>query len=194
MVRPREFDRNDALERAMKAFWAKGYRATSTDELLDAMEISRQSLYNAFGDKRRLYLEALDTYQRQTTTGHLKRLSNHSSPSEGVLDLLIGLIAEDDELRAMGCMGVGAVGEFGASDPELLALRAKVAPLLWSRLVDRIREGQACGEFDRNLDPAEAAVFIQVTMSGLQLGARGGAGVDDLRRIARFAVDRLKAR
>jgi len=194
MVRPREFDRNAALERAMKVFWAKGYAATSTDELLDAMKIGRQSLYNAFGDKRRLYLEALDTYQRQTTAGHLKRLSDPFSPSEGILDLLIGLVAEDDELRAMGCMGVGSVGEFGASDPELAALRAKVAPLLWSRLIDRVREGQASGEFDRNMDPAEAAVFIQMTMSGLQIGARGGAGVEELRRIARFAVDRLKAK
>lgn len=193
MVRPREFDRNAALERAMKVFWAKGYAATSTDELLDAMQIGRQSLYNAFGDKRRLYLEALDAYQRRMVAGHLERLGEASSPSEAILHLLYGVVAEDDGLRAMGCMGVGSVGEFGASDPELVALRAKVAPLLGPRLVDRIREGQASGEFDPNMDPTEAAVFIQMTMSGLQLGARAGAGFGDLRRIARFAVDRLKA-
>lgn len=60
MVRPREFDRGEALQRAMRVFWAKGFAATSTDDLVQAMGIGRQSLYNAFGDKKRLYLEALD--------------------------------------------------------------------------------------------------------------------------------------
>jgi TetR/AcrR family transcriptional repressor of nem operon len=162
--------------------------------LLEAMAIGRQSLYNAFGDERRLYLEALETYQRQTTAGHLKRLSDPPLPAEGITNLLVGLIAEDDRLRAMGCVGVGAVGEFGASDTECAALRAKVAPLLRSRVTDRLREGQAKGEFDQGMDPQEAAAFIQMTMSGLQLGARGGAPADDLRRMARFAVDRLRAK
>jgi TetR/AcrR family transcriptional repressor of nem operon len=57
MVRPREFDRDEALDRATRAFWAKGYASTSTEDLLAAMNIGRQSLYNAFGDKRKLYLE-----------------------------------------------------------------------------------------------------------------------------------------
>ena len=64
MARPREFDREEALERATGVFWAKGYASTSTDDLLT-------SLYNAFQDKRALYLEALERYQRTTTAGHL---------------------------------------------------------------------------------------------------------------------------
>ncbi|WP_245411117.1 TetR/AcrR family transcriptional regulator [Methylovirgula ligni] len=193
MVRPREFDRDAALEQAMRVFWARGFAATSTADLVEAMGIARQSLYNAFGDKRRLYLEALETYQRRTTAGHLKRLNDPASPTEGVRDLLSGLIVEDDGLRAMGCMGVGAIAEFSTSDPELTALRAKVAALLRKRLTDRIREGQAVGEFDQGTSPTEAAAFIQMTMSGIQLAARGGVAAKDLRTMARFAVDRLKA-
>jgi TetR/AcrR family transcriptional repressor of nem operon len=193
MVRPREFDRDVALERAMNVFWEKSYAAASTEDLLAAMGISRQSLYNAFGDKRRLYLEALQAYQTQMVAGHLKRLSAPSSPSEGVLRLLVGLIPKDDDLRAMGCMGICAIGEFGASDPEIAALGAKVGSLLSARLADRVREGQASGEFDRSMDPREAARFIQTMMSGIQIGARGGAGAEDLKRMARFAVNRLKA-
>ena len=64
MVRPREFDRDAALDRAMQVFWAKGFAATSTEDLVAAMGIGRQSLYNAFGDKRRLYLESLEAYQQ----------------------------------------------------------------------------------------------------------------------------------
>src|SRR4029077_10347880 len=76
MARPREFDRELALARATGIFWAQGYCSTSTEELLAAMGIGRQSLYNAFGDKRALYLEAVERYQRATTSGHLQRLKD----------------------------------------------------------------------------------------------------------------------
>jgi TetR/AcrR family transcriptional regulator, transcriptional repressor for nem operon len=192
MVRPREFDRDAALDRAMQVFWAKGFAATSTEDLVAAMGIGRQSLYNAFGDKRRLYLESLEAYQQRTTGGHLKRLSTPASALDGVRDLLVGLIAEDDGRRAMGCMGVNAVAEFSTSDAYLAELRAKIGPPLGQRLAGRLREGQAAGEFDPAMDPAQAAAFLQMTMSGIQLAARGGAGAEDLRTMARFAVDRLR--
>lgn len=194
MVRPREFDRSEALDRAMQVFWAKGFAATSTDDLVQAMGIGRQSLYNAFGDKRRLYLEALDAYQQGTVAGHLRRLGAPASPLAGLRDLLLGLIAEDDGLRGLGCMGVGSVGEFGVSDPDVAALRSKAAAPLRARLVERIREGQAAGEIVQQMDAGDAADFVQMTMTGLQLAARGGAGIGDLHRMAAFAVDRLKAR
>ena len=194
MARPREFDRELALQCATRVFWAKGFASTSTDDLIEAMEIGRQSLYNAFGDKRALYLEALDSYQRATTAGHLKRLNEPASSIAGIRALLLGLIAEDDELRAMGCMGVGAVSEFGTADPTLVELRAKVGPLVFARLVERLREGQARGEVDPAMDVKEAARFLQMTMTGLQLAARGGASADALRTLARFAIGRLKAR
>jgi AcrR family transcriptional regulator len=192
MARPREFDREQALESATRVFWAKGFASTSTEDLLAAMGIGRQSLYNAFGDKRALYLEALERYQRATTSGHLQRLRAPALPVDGIEALLLGLIAEDDMQRAMGCMGVGAVGEFGAGDSTLVELRAKVGPPVFSGLVERLREGQAQGEIDPAMDAAAAAAFIQMTMTGLQLAARGGADADALRSLARFAVDRLR--
>jgi AcrR family transcriptional regulator len=194
MARPREFDRELALERATNVFWAKGYASTSTEDLLAAMGIGRQSLYNAFGDKRALYLGALERYQRATTSGHLQRLKAPVSPLAGIEALLLGLIAADDCQRAMGCMGVGAASEFGMDDPALAELRAKVEPVLFSCLVKRLREGQARGEIDASMNPKEAARFVQMTMTGLQLAARSGASAAALRSLARFAVARLKIR
>jgi AcrR family transcriptional regulator len=194
MVRPREFDRDQALDRAMRVFWAKGYASTSTEDLLAAMKIGRQSLYNAFGDKRKLYLEALERYQRASNAGHLERLNGSASPLEGVETLLVGLIAEDDSERALGCMGVGAVGEFGAADPELVMLRSKVGSALFKRLNERIREGQTRGEIDPSISAREAAAFVQMTMQGIQLGARAGGDARSLRALARFAISRLRPR
>jgi AcrR family transcriptional regulator len=194
MVRPREFDREQALDLAMRTFWAKGFAATSTDDLLQAMRIGRQSLYNAFGDKRQLYLEALKTYQQRTIAGHVTRLMSAATPLDGIRDLLFGLAPAEDRLRALGCMGVGSVGEFGATDPELVDMREKARPLLAARLIERIREGQASGEIDPGMDPEQAAGFIQMTMTGLQLAARSGASIEQLQTQARFAVDRLRRR
>lgn len=194
MARPREFDREIALERATEVFWSKGYASTSTEDLLAAMKIGRQSLYNAFGDKRALYLEALERYQRGTNAGHLHRLKAPASALAGIEALLLGLIAPGEGQRAMGCMGVNAVGEFGAADSALVELRAKMAPVLFAGLVERLREGQVGGEIDPTMNTEEAARFIQMTMTGLQLAARGGASADALRSLAQFAVDRLKTR
>jgi TetR/AcrR family transcriptional regulator, transcriptional repressor for nem operon len=194
MVRPREFDRDEALDRATRVFWAKGYVSTSTEDLLAAMNIGRQSLYNTFGDKRKLYLEALERYQRESSAGHLARLNSSVSPLGGIETLLLGLVAEDDSVRALGCMGVGAVGEFGAADPELVMLRSKVGPRLFRRLAERIREGQAIGEVDPAMDAREAAAFLQLTMQGIQLGARAGGDAKSLRALVRFAIGRLGTR
>jgi TetR/AcrR family transcriptional regulator, transcriptional repressor for nem operon len=191
MARPREFDREAALEEALRVFWAKGFAATSTDDLRGAMGIGRQSLYGAFGDKRTLYLEALDAYQRRTTSGHLKRLFE-GNPVEGIENLLSGLVAEDDQERALGCMGIGSVGEFGVTDAELNARRKTFSELLCRGIMQRIREGQEQGKIDGGLVPAEAASFVLMTMTGLQLAARGGASGAELKAMARFATRRLE--
>lgn len=194
MARPREFDRDEALEKAINVFWAQGFAATTTDDLRDAMGIGRQSFYNTFGDKRQVYLEALRAYQRRSTSEHLARLTTPESPIAGIRDLLVGVVSEDDARRALGCMGIGSVIEFGTGDGELVEMRDKVGLVIGSRLVERIRDGQARGELDASLDPLKTAAYLQVAMSGLQTAARAGAGASELHRIANFTVDRLKAR
>src|SRR5882672_12798887 len=95
MARPKEFDRDVAVARAMSVFWSKGYAATSTDDLLKAMKIGRQSMYDTFGDKRRLYVEALERYQQESVAGHINRLRSTTSPLAGIEALIVGLIPSD---------------------------------------------------------------------------------------------------
>jgi AcrR family transcriptional regulator len=192
MARPREFDTDLALKRAMSVFWAKGFAATSTDELLKAMDIGRQSLYAAFGDKRRLYVEALERYQRDSVAGHLERLRSGASPIAGVEALMVGLIARDDEARSLGCMGVGSACEFGTTDAHLVELRARSGALLFNALTERLAAAKAAGEIDHTLDVGLAASFLQTTMHGLQLAARAGGDFATLRDLALFAVARLR--
>ena len=75
----------------MSVFWSKGFTATSTSDLVEAMQIGRQSMYDSFGDKRALYLEALARYQQQSVTAHIGRLRSGKTALAGIEAMLAGL-------------------------------------------------------------------------------------------------------
>src|SRR5271156_3598485 len=143
MARPKEFDRELAVRQAMLVFWSKGYAATSTDDLLQAMKIGRQSMYDTFGDKRHLYVEAIERYQQESIAGHIKRLRSTASPLAGIKTLLMGVVSPEKTMREKGCMGVNAVCEFGEADAELAKLRAKSSRLQRKALLERLQAAQA---------------------------------------------------
>src|SRR5580698_2027100 len=94
MARPREFDREEVLAEAIKVFADHGFGGTSTDALLKAMGISRQSMYDTFGDKRRLYLEALQRYSAGSVSEIIRSLNTGPSPLKGLEAALERVIAE----------------------------------------------------------------------------------------------------
>jgi TetR/AcrR family transcriptional regulator, transcriptional repressor for nem operon len=194
MARPKEFDREVAVERAMSVFWSKGYAATSTDDLLEAMKIGRQSMYDTFGDKRRLYVEALRRYQLESVAGHIKRLRSMASPLAGIEALVVGVISSDRTTREKGCMGVGAICEFGNADTELAQLRVKSGGMLRKVLVERLQDAQVAGEIGETVDIERAARFVETTMFGLQVAARAGESTRSLRDMAAFAIAGLRSR
>jgi TetR/AcrR family transcriptional repressor of nem operon len=194
MARPKEFDRDAAVERAMSVFWARGYAATSTDDLLRAMKIGRQSMYDTFGDKRRLYVEALKRYSKERIAEHIRRLRSPVSPLAGIEALVLGLISSDRAAREKGCMGIGSISEFGCSDPELAEDRAKNAAVLRKALLERLREAQLATEIAEIIDIRHAARFVETTMLGLQVAAKAGASAKELRDTATFAIAGLRNR
>src|SRR3954462_13807901 len=103
MPRPRGFDRDQALRRAMTVFWEHGYEATSTDDLLRAMGIGRQSMYDAFGDKHRLYLEALQLYETAAGAALVERITTAPSPWAAIRDHVLAVAEGSPRDRARGC-------------------------------------------------------------------------------------------
>jgi TetR/AcrR family transcriptional repressor of nem operon len=192
MARPREFDRDAAVERAMSVFWRKGYAATSTDDLLRAMNIGRQSMYDTFGDKHRLYLEALEKYQREGVAENIRRLRSTASPLAGIEAFVIGIIASDKSARERGCMGVGSICEFGNTDTDLVTLRARSGGAQHRALIERLRHAQAANEIGANVDLERAARFVETMMFGLQVSAKAGASLQSLRDTAAFAIASLR--
>jgi TetR/AcrR family transcriptional repressor of nem operon len=192
MARPRLFDRDTVLRRAMEVFHDRGFAAASMDDLLAAMKIGRQSLYDSFGDKQRLYHEAVALYQRDSVSAHIERLRAPASPMAGVEAMLLGLIPEDRTARERCCLGISAVAEFGVADAELVRLRAASGATLNKALVERLEAARGCGELPETRDIGTTASFIATTMQGLQVGARAGRTRRDLLGVIRFTLDTLR--
>lgn len=191
MARPSEFDRDEAIASAIKVFARHGYEAASTSDLLEGMGIARQSLYGAFGDKRRLFLEALRRYAADSLA-QMREALDSGSPAEGVeAALLVGLGSSADV--ETGCLGVGSIVEFSRSDPDVNAQNDAAGVAVVTAFADRVRDGMAAGQFDPGLDAEAAAKMLLALRSGLKVSARGGASDTDLREAAQLALRGLRA-
>lgn len=189
MARPSEFDRGEAIASAIKVFARHGYEAASTSDLLEGMGIGRQSLYGAFGDKRRLFLEALRRYAADSLAQMRAALSGGTA-AEGIeAALLVGLGSSAD--IETGCLGVGSIIEFSRSDEDVNALNDDAGRTVIVDFAQRVRDGMASGAFDPDLDPEAAAAMLLALRSGLKVSARGGADEVQLRDIARLGLRAL---
>jgi AcrR family transcriptional regulator len=194
VARPKEFDREEALRRAVSVFWEKGFAGTSTDDLVRGMGIGRQSLYDTFGDKRQLFLSALRAYTTESLAAMLKKLRAGPTGLAAIERILIDLAEAHGDARSQGCMGVNAVCELAREDAEVRALTETSAALLEATLRDTIDEGKAEGDIDRGIDSRAAARFLAATLSGMKVQAKAGVPVEALRDVAAFAVASLRPR
>jgi TetR/AcrR family transcriptional repressor of nem operon len=193
MARIREFDRDDALGKAMAVFWQKGYAATSTSDLLEAMQIGRQSMYDTFGDKHALYLEALRRYN-DTSVDELLRNLRRARGLDAIDAMLMAFAARPEQDNAKGCMGVNAVCEFGDTDAEVLAVRDAASVTLNQAMEQALREAVAAGDLAADTGIADALAFIHATLAGMKISAKAGSNSNTLHAIARYAMAALRAR
>jgi TetR/AcrR family transcriptional repressor of nem operon len=176
--RPKQFRRQDVLERAMQHFWRYGYEATSLPELLRAMGISRQSLYDTFGNKRALYISAIEHYRTTQLSQALGLLGQEHAPLEGVRAVVrfFHKLAADAGCR--GCFVANAVVEMGSRDPELARLLSDTLEILRRGIEGALRRAQARGELGpgkspRQLSRALTNALIGMAVTGRLEGRRG---------------------
>src|ERR1051325_10236665 len=122
MGRPREFDREKALDRAMQLFWCKGYEATSVQDLLNVMGINRGSFYDTFGDKRSLFLASIDRYNETFLAKLRAELNAPGSAKRAIvrtIEELASRAASDAQRR--GCLMTNSAVELAPHDAEAAA-------------------------------------------------------------------------
>ena len=116
----RQFNETEALNKAMQAFWARGYEATSIQDLVEAMGLHRGSIYAAFGGKRQLFMKALEYYEAEHRRAWLQTLRLHHGPRAAILAVFDGAIgaALSDGSRS-GCLLVNTAIELSPHDAEI---------------------------------------------------------------------------
>jgi TetR/AcrR family transcriptional regulator, transcriptional repressor for nem operon len=187
MARPKEFDMERALHRATSAFSQKGFAATSTDDLMRAMEVGRQSMYDTFGDKRALFLNALEAYVLESVRAINVELQSPGSPLAAIRSALVHFSERKDLSSTDGCMGINAICEFGTRDEDVTRITRRAANAQRRTLMDTLRRAQMEGELDAQADIESLADFFESTLAGIRIAAKAGKTRPALRRIAEVA-------
>ena len=188
MARSKAFDRDTALLAAIEVFADRGYEGASTATLLEAMGLNRQSLYDTYGSKRQLYIEALGRYTQASSSAIVDDIAAGKTPLDGLEGALMAFIDRAVEQPHPSCLGVSATIEFGGRDGDILAAGETSHRHLQDAIGAALSQAQRDGQIDRDLDVAQASDFFVSTLAGLKVSARSGADRERLRGMARLAL------
>ncbi|WP_369216302.1 TetR/AcrR family transcriptional regulator [Streptomyces flavofungini] len=199
MARPRTFDEERALDAAMRAFWVKGYEATSTQDLCDATGLGRSSIYNTFNSKHDLFRRALARYMDAMNTGQLDILEDVQRPATERLRALFtrvidGEFEQRENGHSIGCLTVNTTVELAARDAEAAAMLERDLAKRLAALGAAIRSGQRDGDITADRDADTLARYLNAVIGGMRVSAQGGADRPALEAIAETALDALAAR
>jgi AcrR family transcriptional regulator len=186
--RPRAFDRDQALDRALDVFWRKGYEGASLCDLTEAMGINPPSLYAAFGNKEELFRKALDRYTEKHA-GYLQEALARPNAKDGIAALLTSTAdALTDKSSPPGCLlvqGIAGAGDHAQCIRDQLSAKRAANE---KTIRERLKRAKAGGELPEDADPAALARYVATVTQGMAVQAAGGATRTELRRIAETAM------
>jgi AcrR family transcriptional regulator len=190
--RPREFDMNAALDKALRVFAERGYHAASISELTEAMELTSGSVYKAFKDKRGVFLAAFDRY-RAVRRGLLDtRMAEVETGRDKIREILIFYAASSHgDTGRCGCLVVGSASELAIFDEEA-ANRVETAFASNEALIaDLVRLGQADGSISTELEAETTARALLCLTKGMRVVGKTGRTEKDMAAVAEAAMKLL---
>jgi TetR/AcrR family transcriptional repressor of nem operon len=192
MPRPKEFNPDDAIEKAMQVFWHKGYEATSMEDLLSAMDLNRGSLYDTFGDKRQLFLKVLDRYCT-TVAGSKFSLLDQPGPALPTLRRFItGMIegALADPQRR-GCLIANTVMELAPHEKDIAGTLRQAQKMAEDTIYKVLARAKQQGELNGDQDPRTLARFLTTMMQGTIVMIKAGAPAEAVHQTVETAFSIL---
>ncbi len=173
MARTKDFDEVDVLAKAIRLFWQKGYNGTSMQDLVDTLGISRSSLYDTFGDKRRLYLKALESY-KQAEAANRAKIFDKSIPARTairqMLDMIILELIKDKQHK--GCFLINCAVETAPNDKQVNNIICENDREIENALREVIQRGQHSGEISSKRDARALARFIFNNIIGMRVSGK----------------------
>lgn len=193
MARAKEFDEDEILEKAVALFSCKGYNGTSAQDLVDGLGISRSSMYDTFGDKRTLFIKAINKYRERNSAEMIQFIENSDDVVKTVKHIFnaaLNDILKDDLYK--GCLIVNSTVEMAAQDPEIAAILNENMSAVEDVLYRAIKKGQANGQVSKANSARALARFFFNTLSGLRVASKAGADRHVYDDIIKVALSTLK--
>ncbi|MEY9107502.1 TetR/AcrR family transcriptional repressor of nem operon [Bradyrhizobium yuanmingense] len=189
--RPRSFDVDAAVERAMDVFWSRGYHATALPDLLRATRLSRGSLYAAFGDKHSLFLRALDRYIADALARMDVEFDPRNDPVDGLRACLAGYVERTSGSNGRrGCLLVATAMELAGGDADVGRRVAGFFKAMEAKVTDALSRAKAAGRLADGVEPATAARVLVCFVEGLRVVGKTAPA----RTTSQAAVDALIGR
>lgn len=195
MSRPRSFDNDEVLDAAIECFWRRGLAATSVRDLASEMGINGPSLYNAFGDKRRLFAEALERYAEQSMRERISRIEAKHSGQDAIEAFFKEVIARslsDPDRR--GCMIVNSALEVAPHDKELQLVIAAYLKEIESFFGRCLTTAADDGALPDSIDIADASRLFLGILLGIRVASRANPQRALLEGMVRPALALFKSR
>jgi len=182
--RPRKFDRGDVISNAMRVFWTNGFTQTSIEDLVEGTNVGAQSLYNTFGNKREIFIQALELYLSTVTQTALKRAENTESAIDGIC-AVFPLPSEIVKLnQPLGCLMVMSSFEIANIEKtDIGAIIDKQRLQAVAAFMQALKRGQKEGEINQSLDHVETAKLLTTLLQGAQNDIRYGATDEDITQL-----------
>ncbi|MCZ6730693.1 MAG: TetR/AcrR family transcriptional regulator [SAR324 cluster bacterium] len=181
----KQFDPQEALKKAMLLFWAKGYAATGLAELQEQMGIGRKSLYDTFGNKRQLFIKALQLYSEGALRRSFSGLNDEGSPLGNVRRLMRSFQEYNSKPGSMGCLLGVSMAQFRTNDEEMANILRHHIKFIEEAFYKTFKRAQDVGELDGNTNIRDLARLYMGIAQGLALIGR----VQDAPAVPQSIVD-----
>jgi AcrR family transcriptional regulator len=186
--RPRSFDPDEALDRAIEVFWRQGYEGTTLDDLTGAMGINRPSLYAAFGNKEATFRRAVDRYAEVDMAYVGEALAQPTARAVAEHYLRSNVAAITQPGKPAGCLSVQGGLAGGPEDQRIVRFLSDSRAAGERRFVERFRRARAEGDLPPGESPTELARYLSTVSAGLAVQAAAGASRRALMAVAERAL------
>jgi TetR/AcrR family transcriptional regulator, transcriptional repressor for nem operon len=191
MPRLKEFDEAEVLDQALELFRARGFKHTSFNDLVEELGVSRQSLYDTYGDKQALYQSALRRYLDKSLVGIRGKFSEDIPVRDTFTGFFEAMVAGSCANGSPGCLMVNSMVELSPHDADTRALAQSHAREIEGIFITRLSTAQRQGEITSNKDPVALARYFYHTILGLAVASRALDDKESLRQTARLALQVL---
>ena len=192
MARKKEFDEIEVLDKAVQLFWNKGYNATSANDLVDALGLSRSSIYSTYDNKRTLFIRSLDRYRKQVVNSMLEMVKQSNDFPKTISEVFRMVIEQDVGSKIpKGCLIVNSAVEVAAEDREIAEIVNANSRDIERVFEAAIKKGQDSGQVSSSHSPKVLARFLNNNISGLRVAVKASNDLSELDDVVKICLSVL---